>query len=331
MRTLRSVLVTGGAGFIGSAFVRRLLAAEPDVRVVTVDLLTYAADPARLEGVDPVRHALVQGDVRDGEGIAALLRDHDVDTVVHFAAESHVDRSIAGPAPFLSTNVEGTAAVLEACREVWGTDPARRLHHVSTDEVYGDLAPDAPPSRVGDPYRPSSPYAASKAAADHLVTAWARTWGVPVSRHLATNTYGPWQHREKLLPTVILGLVDGSGAPVYGDGQQVRDWLHVDDHADAVLAAITRGPVGATWHVGADNPRRNLDLVRSIASILDRLRPEGAPHAAGIRHVADRPGHDRRYALDVAGTRAGLGWEPKVPFDKGLEQVVAWYLARSGR
>jgi len=220
--------------------------------------------------------------------------------------------------------------VLEACREVWGTDPSRRLHHVSTDEVYGDLDPGAAPSRVGDPYRPSSPYAASKAAADHLVSAWARTWGVPVSRHLSTNTYGPWQHREKLIPTVIHGLIGGEGAPVYGDGQQVRDWLHVDDHADAVLAAVTRGPVGATWHVGADNPRRNLDLVRRIASLLDGIRPSGAPHADRIRHVADRPGHDRRYALDASTTHRDLAWRPQVGFEEGLAATVAWYVDRLG-
>lgn len=326
MRRPASVLVTGGAGFIGAVFVRRLLDAFPDVAVVTLDALTYAADPRRLDGVDPARHRLVHGDVRDGALVASLLADDRIDTVVHFAAETHVDRSIAGPDPFLATNVLGTAAVLEACRAVWGPDPGKRLHHVSTDEVYGDLRPGAPAARVGDAYRPSSPYAASKAAADHLVRAWARTWAVPASIHACANTYGPGQHREKLVPTVVLGLASGQGAPVYGDGRQIRDWLYVDDHADGVIAAITRGEAGRTWHLTADCPRENLGLVGQIAAILDRLRPAGAPHARGIRHVEDRPGHDRRYALDGASA-SELGWSPSVDLETGILRTVRAVLA----
>lgn len=329
MRALGDVLVTGGAGFIGSNLVHRLLATRPDVRVVTLDRLTYAGDRRNLDGLpDPGRHTFVHGDIADRALVATLLRDHGITTVLHLAAESHVDRSIADASDFLHTNVVGTVALLEAASSVWGGDPRCRFHLVSTDEVYGDLDADAPPAREGDPYRPSSPYAASKAAADHMVLAWRRTHGVPVSISHGTNTYGPRQHPEKLLPTVMRTALVGAPIPLYGDGLQERDWIYVDDHVDAILAVAERGREGDAYHVSGGQPWRNLDLVTTLCAALDEAVPAGRPHARWITHVADRPGHDRRYALDDRRLREHLGWAPRVSLEDGLRRTVQWWLTR---
>jgi dTDP-glucose 4,6-dehydratase len=321
------VLVTGGAGFIGAAVVRRLLAEPGVARVVTLDALTYAGSLSRLAGVDG-RHRFVHGDINDRALVEGLLREEGLETVLHLAAESHVDRSIAGPDPFVRTNVVGTSELLEACRRVWLEEgavdvAAARFHHVSTDEVFGDLAADAAPATEDAPYRPSSPYAASKAAADHLVRAWHRTYGLPVSLSHGSNTYGPLQVPEKLLPVVVRAAVRGAPIPVYGDGQQERDWLHVDDHADAIVQIAARGAVGRSYNVAGGTSLRNLALVERVCALVDALRPAGAPHAALVRRVTDRLGHDRRYALDGSRLRDELGWRPAVGFEAGLAATVA--------
>lgn len=326
MRRLSRVLVTGGAGFIGSVLVRRLLASDEGVRVVTLDALTYAGSEAQLDGLDPARHTFVHGDVRDEALVARLLREHGCETVIHLAAESHVDRSIDGPAIFLASNVEGTLSMLQAARRVWleerSIDPATaRFHQVSTDEVYGDLPPDAAPVTEDAPYRPSSPYAASKAAADHLARAWHRTYGLPVTLSHGSNTYGVHQWPEKLIPVVVRAAVEGRTIPVYGDGQQVRDWLHVDDHADGILAVVRRGRDGESYNVGGAQPRTNALLVAEICAVLDAVKPDGAPHARWVRSVRDRPGHDRRYAVDSGKAWRELGWRPVVLWD-GFAEVV---------
>jgi len=320
---MRSVLVTGGAGFIGASFVHHILARRPDVAVVTLDALTYAGSRANLP-LDP-RHTFVHGDICDTALVRRLLEAHRIDTVAHFAAETHVDRSLLSPDAFLRTNVLGTAALLEAARQVWAGDRGCRFHQVSTDEVYGDLTPDAPESREGDPYRPSSPYAASKASADHLAWAWRRSHRLPVSSHLAANTYGPRQFPEKLLPLFVLRALRGEPLPVYGDGLQIRDWLHVDDHCAAVLA-ILEGPEGRAWNVSGGVQVRNLDLIHHLCETLDALRPSSQPHARLITHVADRPGHDRRYAVDASALRAELGWSPSRDWRAGVAETVRWYL-----
>jgi dTDP-glucose 4,6-dehydratase len=325
-RELGPTLVTGGAGFIGAHVVRRLLAAS-DAPVVVLDALTYAGDRRRLQGCDAARLTFVHGDVTTPGLVAELLRAHDVRTALHLAAESHVDRSIAGPAPFLTTNVLGTAAVLEAARAVWGDREDVRVHHVSTDEVYGDLPAEAPASQPGDPYRPSSPYAASKAAADHLVHAWARTYGLRASVSHGSNTYGPGQVPEKLVPVALAAALSGRSVPVYGDGLQVRDWIYVADHADGILAAAAAAP--GVWHLGGECPRTNLDLLADLCAALDAAAPAGAPHVRHLQRVADRPGHDRRYALDTASTRAVLPWCPRVALAEGLARTVAAW--RAGR
>lgn len=333
MRSAQALLVTGGAGFIGSAFVRRVLALRPGLRLVTLDALTYAGSRDNLTDlVDPGRHTFVHGDVRDDALVRRLVREHAIDTVVHFAAESHVDRSIEGPFAFLSTNIEGTARLLEGVRVAWDEAPpdcAPRLHHVSTDEVYGDLAGDLPPSVEGDPYAPSSPYAASKAASDHMVWAWRRTYGLPATMSHGSNTYGPGQFPEKLLPVVIRRALQGAPIPLYGDGQQVRDWLYVDDHVDGVLAALERGTDGRTYHLGGGEEHANRALVERVCGLLDVLRPHAAPHARHITRVADRAGHDRRYALSTLRAQTELGWHPQVGLDEGLRRTVVAELARA--
>jgi dTDP-glucose 4,6-dehydratase len=329
---MRHVLVTGSAGFIGSTFTHRLLAAHPSVKVVSLDALTYAGRRENLAGAPPERHTFIHGDVRDEQLVQHLMASHDIDTIVHFAAESHVDRSISGSGAFIGTNIDGTHVLLEAARKRWLDQLARpiedvRFHLVSTDEVYGDLSPEAPASREGDPYAPSSPYAASKAAADHLVRAWGRTYGLPVTISHGSNTYGPRQFPEKLIPVVVHRASRLQKIPIYGDGQQRRDWLHVDDHADAVLAIVTRGQPGRSYNVGGNNPRVNLELVRHICRVLDELRPDNAPHDRLMAFVSDRPGHDRRYELNITRIEAELGWRPTVPWSLGLRQTIEGLLA----
>ncbi len=328
------ILVTGGAGFIGSNFVRQWIAEERGP-VVNVDKLTYAGNLDSLADVieDPL-HEFVRGDVGDGPLMSRLLAAHRVGAVVHFAAESHVDRSIDGPAAFVDTNVVGTFRLLEAALRYWREldEPERsrfRFLHVSTDEVYGSLGP-AGAFTEQSPYAPNSPYAASKAAGDHFARAYHRTYGLPVVVTNCSNNYGPYQFPEKLIPLVILNAADGKPLPVYGDGKQVRDWLHVEDHCRAIRAVLARGTPGEVYNIGAGCQRTNLEVVRSIAQIVDRLRPDlpHGPCASLIARVADRPGHDRRYAIDAAKIRRQIGWRPQVDFAAGLEQTVRWYLER---
>ncbi len=327
------VLVTGGCGFIGSALIRRILRTT-DWQVVNLDKLGYAAEPRALEeaGSDP-RHRLVPGDVADEALLRTLLAEFRPQAIVHLAAESHVDRSIDGPEPFLATNVVGTFRLLEAARAYWqeldAEERARfRFHHISTDEVFGALEAGDPPFTEASRYDPRSPYAASKAAADHLVRAWHHTYGLPVLISNASNNYGPWQFPEKLIPLAIAKALDGRPIPVYGRGEQIRDWLFVEDHAAALLAILRHGRPGETYLVGSRSERTNLELVHELCAILDRLLPDSPhrPHARLIRFVADRPGHDRRYAIDPGKLERELGWRPTVSLERGLEATVAWYL-----
>ncbi|MDE3081052.1 MAG: dTDP-glucose 4,6-dehydratase [Paracoccaceae bacterium] len=321
------ILVTGGAGFIGSAVVR--LAVGRGHQVVNLDALTYAAC---LENVAPVAdspaYAFEQADIRDRAALDRVFADHRPDAVMHLAAESHVDRSIDGPGAFIETNVTGTYTLLEAARAYWvgaGKPESFRFHHISTDEVFGTLG-ETGMFTEDTPYAPNSPYSASKAASDHLVRAWHETYGLPTVMTNCSNNYGPYHFPEKLIPVVILNALAGNPIPVYGQGTNVRDWLYVEDHADALLTVLERGAVGRSYNVGGENEARNIDLVRTICAILDRLRPEGAPHDRLITFVADRPGHDARYAIDPSRIRAELGWRPSVTLEEGLERTVRWYL-----
>ncbi|MFN4088204.1 MAG: dTDP-glucose 4,6-dehydratase [Alphaproteobacteria bacterium] len=326
------IVVTGGCGFIGSALVRRLLHATPH-RVVNVDKLTYAASPETLAAfAGHPRHTFVRADVCDRDHIGGIFADHAPQAVVHLAAETHVDRSIDGPDAFVTTNVLGTATLLEAARAHWqGLSPeeraAFRFHHVSTDEVFGSLGPTGRFTEAS-PYAPRSPYAASKAAADHMVRAWRHTYGLPTLVSNCSNNFGPCQFPEKLVPLTILRALAGQPLPVYGDGSNVRDWLYVDDHADALLAILERGAVGSDYNVGGDAERTNLDMVGAICDRLDTLRPDPAgPRRRLIRFVADRPGHDFRYAIDGSKLARDLGWRPRYGFGEGLDKTVDWYLA----
>lgn len=324
------VLVTGGAGFIGSAVVR-LLAGELDVQVVTVDALTYAGNLASLVPVaDRPNHRFVQADIRDGKRIADLFEAEQPDAVMHLAAESHVDRSIDGPAAFIDTNIVGTYTLLEATRAYWSRlSLARketfRFHHVSTDEVYGSLGPKGLFSET-TPYQPNSPYSASKAASDHLVRAWWHTYGLPVVTTNCSNNYGPYHFPEKLIPLIILNGLEGRPLPVYGTGENVRDWLYVEDHARALWTVLTKGHLGEMYNIGGEAERTNMDVVRAICDLLDELSPEVQLRQELITFVADRPGHDARYAMDINKISTELGWQPAETFESGLRKTVQWYL-----
>jgi dTDP-glucose 4,6-dehydratase len=326
---MRNVLITGGAGFIGSNFVRHLLACEPDVRILNLDALTYAGSLENLKDLpDESRYTFVRGDICNFELVSRLLFEHEIDTLVHFAAESHVDRSILGPAPFIQTNVTGTFTLLEAVRQIWGQERSgKRFHHVSTDEVFGSLDPVQPPFTEVSGYDPRSPYSASKAASDHLVRAYSHTYDLPVTITNCSNNYGPYQFPEKLIPLMILNAIEGMPLPIYGDGRQIRDWLYVADHCEAIRLVLKQGRPGETYNVGGGNQPYNIDLVKEICSILDEMRPAEKPSAALITHVPDRPGHDQRYALDVTKIRAELGWLPSHDIENGLRETVAWYLS----
>lgn len=326
-----NLLVTGGAGFIGSNFV--LEAVRRGHRVVNLDALTYAGNLANLASLDGNdAHIFVHGSILDAELVAKLLAEHKPDAIVHFAAESHVDRSILGPAAFIETNVNGTFTLLQASLEHWrGLEgKARdgfRFLHVSTDEVYGSLAPEEAAFHEETPYRPNSPYSASKAASDHLVRAYFHTFGLPVLTTNCSNNYGPYQFPEKLIPLMIHNATSGKPLPVYGDGQNVRDWLYVADHCDAIFAVLEKGRTGETYNVGGLNEQKNIDVVKTLCAILDELQPEGAPHEKLITYVKDRPGHDRRYAIDCRKLQGELGWRPRESFATGLRKTVEWYLA----
>ncbi len=321
------ILVTGGAGFIGSALVR--LAVARGHQVVNLDALTYAANPENVASVaDSPLYAFEHADIRDRAALDRILAAHRPDAVMHLAAESHVDRSIDGPGAFIETNITGTYNLLEAARAYWlgnGRPEGFRFHHISTDEVFGSLGPTGQFTET-TPYDPRSPYSASKAASDHLVRAWHETYGLPVVLTNCSNNYGPYHFPEKLVPVVILNALHGREIPVYGDGGNVRDWLYVEDHADALLLCLEQGQAGRSYNIGGENEATNIDLVRMICAHLDALRPQGAPHERLIRFVADRPGHDRRYAIDPARIRSELGWRPSVTVDEGLRRTVAWYL-----
>ncbi len=322
------ILVTGGMGFIGSAVVR--LAVSRGHGVVNVDAMTYAACAANVATVaDSSLHAFEEADIRDRAAMDRILAAHAPDAILHLAAESHVDRSIDGPGAFVETNVNGTYALLEAARAYWegqGRPDAFRFHHISTDEVFGSLGPEGLFTEE-TPYDPRSPYSASKAASDHLVMAWHHTYGLPVLLTNCSNNYGPYHFPEKLIPVTILNALHGKPLPIYGRGENVRDWLYVEDHADALLAVLERGEVGRSYNVGGENERRNVDLVREICRLLDERRPDAAPHADLIAFVTDRPGHDARYAIDPSRIRDELGWRPSVTVEEGLARTVDWYLA----
>lgn len=321
------LLVTGGAGFIGSAVVRR--AVGDGHAVVNLDALTYAACLDNVASVaDSPLYAFEQADICDRAALDRIFADHQPDAVMHLAAESHVDRSIDGPAAFLETNVLGTYQLLEAARAYWvarGRPDSFRFHHVSTDEVYGTLGETGQFAET-TPYAPTSPYAASKASADHFVRAWHQTYGLPVILTNCSNNYGPYHFPEKLIPVVILRALAQQPIPVYGAGDQVRDWLYVEDHADALLTVLVGGAVGRSYNIGGENEVRNIDLVRTLCAILDRLRPAAERHERLITFVDDRPGHDRRYAIDPTRIRTELGWRPSVTLEQGLDKTVRWYL-----
>ncbi len=327
---MKNILVTGGAGFIGANFVRYLLKTEPEAQVYNLDALTYAGSLENIQNLpDESRHTFIRGDICDNDLVMRLMREHAIDTVVHFAAESHVDRSIHGPAAFVQTNIVGTFNLLDAAKTAWresGGFEGRRFHHVSTDEVFGSLAPDDPAFSETTPYDPRSPYSASKAASDHLVRAYFHTYGLPVTMTNCSNNYGPFQFPEKLIPLMVLNAVQGKPLPIYGDGKQIRDWLYVEDHCEAIYLVVKNGGLGETYNVGGGNQPYNIDLVREICSILDELRPAGAPRAHLMTHVQDRPGHDRRYAMDITKIRAELGWTPRHDIESGMRATVQWYL-----
>ena len=328
----RTILITGGMGFIGSAVVRRLID-ETASTVINVDKLTYAGNVESLghARTDP-RHRFEQVDICDAKALRGVFQKHRPDAVMHLAAESHVDRSIHGSAEFIETNIVGTYTLLEVARAYWNElDSASkaqfRVHHVSTDEVYGDLGPEDAAFTENTAYAPSSPYAASKASSDHLVRAWYRTYGLPVLITNCSNNYGPYQFPEKLIPLMILNALDGRNLPVYGTGENVRDWLYVEDHAQALIRVLTGGETGRTYNIGGRSERTNLEVVRRICAILDRERPRtDGTHAQLIRFVADRPGHDRRYAIDDSYISRELGWRPAESFESGLEKTVRWFL-----
>ena len=328
-----SILVTGGSGFIGSNFVLHWITTD-NTPVVNLDLLTYAGNAANLAALESDhRYQLVRGDICDAELVARLLNQHKPRAVVHFAAESHVDRSIASPGEFIRTNVQGTFTLLDQAKRYWSQLPPAdrdtfRFLHVSTDEVYGSLGPDDPAFCETTAYAPNSPYAASKAASDHLVRAYCHTFGMPVLTTNCSNNYGPFQFPEKLIPLMILNALEGKPLPVYGDGKNVRDWLFVEDHCAAIRTVLERGRIGETYNIGGNSERANIDVVGTICDLVDEMRPEPdrAPRRNLITYVTDRPGHDRRYAIDATKITRELGWQPAEQFESGLRKTVRWYL-----
>lgn len=327
------ILVTGGAGFIGSAVIRHIICGTSD-SVVNVDKLTYAGNLESLAEVSQnSRYVFERVDICDRDQIDRVLREHQPDAIMHLAAESHVDRSISGPSEFIQTNIIGTYTLLEAARQYWASldevsKASFRFHHISTDEVYGDL--DGPEDLFTEttPYQPSSPYSASKASSDHLVRAWARTYGLPTLVTNCSNNYGPCHFPEKLIPLIILNALEGKPLPVYGKGNQVRDWLYVEDHARALYKVVTEGVVGETYNIGGHNEKQNIEVVHTLCALLDELCPDSAyrPHASLITYVQDRPGHDQRYAIDASKIQRELGWAPEETFETGIRKTVEWYL-----
>ena len=328
----KNILVTGGAGFIGCNFVRYMLAKYDDVNIVNLDKLTYAGTLDNLKSLpDESRHSFVKGDICDRALVDKLLRDNKIDTIVHFAAESHVDRSISGPAEFIETNLIGTFTLLESSRQYWleeeklGQDECR-FHHISTDEVYGTLQADDPAFTETTAYAPNSPYSASKAGSDHLVRAWYHTYGLPVTTTNCSNNYGPYQHQEKFIPTVIRSCLEGNLIPVYGDGSNIRDWLYVEDHCSGIDAVIRQGKLGETYNIGGINEWANINICKLICQLMDLRKKGSAPHDNLISFVKDRPGHDWRYAINAEKMSSQLDWKPVETFETGIQKTVDWYL-----
>ncbi len=332
---MKNILVTGGAGFIGSNLVRYLQRKYSWVHILNLDALTYAGTLENLGHLpDPDRHTFILADIRDRALVKRILEEYEVDTIVHLAAESHVDRSISGPSLFLETNVVGTFNLLEAARQVWGRGEDARygdvqFHHVSTDEVYGSLGATDPAFTETTRYSPNSPYAATKASADHLVRSYGHTYGLPVTITNCSNNYGPNQHPEKLVPLMIQTALRGGQLPIYGDGKQIRDWLYVEDHCEAISLALEGATSGSVYNVGGENQPTNLELVTTICEEMDIRRPDSphVPHKTLISHVSDRPGHDRRYAMNTSKIREELGWKPRHNLQEGLRKTIDWYLA----
>ena len=334
---MKNVLVTGGAGFIGSNFIRYLLGSQPDLVIYNLDLLTYAGSLENLKNLpNSDRYNFIEGDICDRDLVEKVLSENDIDLVVHFAAETHVDRSILGPEAFIRTNIQGTFVLLECLRDYWKIDSGKirsdvHFHHISTDEVYGTLSSEAPAFSEDNQISPNSPYAASKAASDHLVRSYFHTYGLPITITNCSNNYGPNQFPEKLIPLMILNAIEGKPLPIYGDGQQIRDWLYVEDHCRAIWTVIHTGKPGETYNVGGENQPTNLEIVQEICKILDRDIPDSrfVPHDHLIEYVTDRPGHDRRYAMNINKIKAEVDWKPKVNLKDGLELTVAWYRENS--
>jgi dTDP-glucose 4,6-dehydratase len=330
----KRILVTGGAGFIGSNFIRYIAQSYPDVFILNLDLLTYAGSLENLKELpSPNRYEFIKGDICDQALVEDLLRRYEIDAIVHFAAESHVDRSILGPGAFVQTNIFGTFSLLEAVRKVWlgerkADEKTVRFHHISTDEVFGSLKPEDPAFEETTPYSPNSPYAASKASSDHLVQAYSHTYGLPVTLTNCSNNYGPYQFPEKLIPLMILNALEGKPLPVYGDGRQIRDWLYVEDHCEAIWQVLQNGETGESYNVGGNNQPTNLEIVDAICAILDELKPDSShrPHAALKQFVVDRLGHDRRYAMNISKISRELGWQPRYNLKDGLLKTIRWYL-----
>ncbi|MCF6211122.1 MAG: dTDP-glucose 4,6-dehydratase [Gammaproteobacteria bacterium] len=332
--TPKNMLVTGGAGFIGCNFVRHVLACHPDIKIVNLDLLTYAGSLDNLRELpDPQRHTFVQGDICNQELVNGLLREHEIDTIVHFAAESHVDRSIDDPAEFVRTNIMGTFTLLEAARQYWLEEKAWnvtdcRFHHISTDEVYGTLSPDDPPFTEQTPFAPNSPYSASKASSDHMVCAYQHTYGLPMTITNCSNNYGPYQHGEKFIPTIIRSCIEQKSIPVYGDGSNIRDWLYVEDHCRGVDLVIRKGDVGETYNIGGCNEWANINICRKICKLMDSMQPANRSHNLLITYVKDRPGHDWRYAINQSKIEESLHWWPEETFESGMQKTLKWYLGQ---
>lgn len=333
---MQNILVTGGAGFIGSNFIVHLLESGAEVRLVNLDALTYAGNLANLAPVsNDRRYRFVQGSICDGSLVKGILEEEQIDTLVHFAAESHVDRSILDPGIFVQTNIVGTQVLLDSAREYWGRDAEAkgcRFHHISTDEVFGSLNPGDPAFSEKTPYSPNSPYAASKASSDHLVRAYHHTYGMPVTITNCSNNYGPRQFPEKFIPLMILNALEGKTLPVYGDGMQIRDWLYVEDHCRAIRLVLEKGSSGETYNIGGNNQPTNLEILEQLCSLLDEMVPDSPfrPHRQLMQHVTDRPGHDRRYAINLDKIRKELGWEPSESLATGLRRTIRWYLDNSG-
>jgi len=330
--TPNNILVTGGAGFIGCNYVRYVLKANQSVSVVSLDNLSYAGSLKNLENlISPERHQFIEGDICNKELLLSVLRDNNIDTIVHFAAESHVDRSITGPSAFIQSNLVGTFNLLDAAREVWLNEKSWnvsncRFHHISTDEVYGSLNLEDPPFKETTSYAPNSPYSASKAGSDHLVRSYLHTYGLPVTTTNCSNNYGPYQHSEKFIPTVIRSCLAHTPIPVYGDGTNIRDWLYVDDHCSAIERVICQGEIGETYNVGGHNEWSNNNIVKVICELLDKKIPWDKPYSTLVSYVTDRLGHDWRYAIDGTKLKDGLAWMPSLEFEEGIGKTIDWYL-----